>query len=77
MFRDDTSEIRWNALTDGLGEIYTIVNTTYKPSPTCGVLHSSVECIDRMKKDPAFDPMKIVKILVSGSGQPRPCAQRL
>ncbi len=67
VFRDDSSQILWDRLTDGLGESYAILNTAYKPSPTCNVLHSSVECIDRLKLHPAFDPAKIEKILVMGS----------
>ncbi|WHH61129.1 MmgE/PrpD family protein [Petroclostridium sp. X23] len=67
VFRDDSSKILWDRLTDGLGESYAIIDTTFKPSPTCGVLHTSVECIDRMKQNPIFDAAKIQKILVFGS----------
>ena len=67
VFRDDNSAIRWERLTEKLGETWAILDTTFKPSPTCGVLHTSVEAIDRMKKDPDFSPETIEKILVIGS----------
>ena len=67
VFKDDTSPILWNRLTDGLGETWIIRDAVFKPSPTCGVLHSSVEAIDRMKNDPDFSPEAIEKILVIGS----------
>jgi 2-methylcitrate dehydratase PrpD len=67
VFRDDSSEIRWERLTAGLGKSFVIENTTYKPSPSCGVLHASIECVSIIKRRMKLDPEKIEKIVVIGS----------
>lgn len=64
---DESMEIKWERLTDKLGEKYCIAETTFKPSAACGVLHAVVEALENCRKNPLFDIDKIEKIIVGGS----------
>lgn len=57
-------EIQFNRLTDNLGGSYTIMDTAVKPYSCCGVLHSSIEAINEVKRLPGFDKDNIEKIIV-------------
>lgn len=53
-------------LSKDLGRNYAIEDITVKPCSACGVLHSVVDCLDEMSRDPEFtkDYDKVKKIVI-------------
>lgn len=68
-FRGDMAKeaCGFEKLTENLGQSYAIVNTTFKPTCNCGVLHSTIECLLKIKEDSRFDAEKIIGIEVIGN----------
>ena len=62
-----SADIPWERLTKDLGKHYAILDTTYKLSPACGVLHTTIECIEELKKEEAALAEKLEKVVVKGS----------
>ncbi|MDO4982715.1 MAG: MmgE/PrpD family protein [Eubacteriales bacterium] len=54
VFCDSDYAADFSLLTDGLGEIYAIEDITVKPCPACGVIHSVIDCLDDISKEPGF-----------------------
>lgn len=57
-------EIRFSYLTEGYGKHYTIMDTAVKPYSCCGVLHSTIEAIEDIKKEPGYALDQIDHIVV-------------
>lgn len=61
-------QIPWDRLTEGLGDgNYKIMDISFKPSPACGMLHSILDNLDVIRKDPRYSLDKVKEIIVKGN----------
>ena len=62
-FSDKTDRF---ALTENLGESYSIMETSFKPYPCCKALHAAIDATLELNREYHFDPEQVSEVVIGG-----------